>query len=59
MGSWAVVVRRSIIVRVCWRVEFAVWRAGVRTGEVIMSSMAMVVMDWDGSCRCDSGVWRW
>lgn len=49
MGCWAVVVRRSIIVRVCWRVEFAVCRAGVRTGEVMMSSMAMMVVGWCGA----------
>lgn len=35
--------RRSIIWRVCWRVASAVLRAGVSTGEVMMSSTAMVV----------------
>lgn len=50
MGWWAVVVRRSMIRRVCWRVAFAVWRAGVRTGEVIMSSIGMVAVGWCGRC---------
>lgn len=40
----ALVERRSIMRRVCWRVAFAVLSAGVRTGDVMMSSTAMIVV---------------
>lgn len=42
--------RKSMRVRDCWRVAFAVWRQGERSGDVIIVSTVMAAVKvWEGA----------